>query len=331
LEGLEKFGDDWNAVAEHIGTKTNEQCVLQFLRMPIEDSFLGDQLGKWAPGEGEVDGMGGTEDVNASGEHKFAGPMLPFADTANPIMAQVAFLASSVSPEVAAAAAQAALSKIMCEMTPSPSVIQEKQTALAKAVLNSSSAQMEGANGISSQNNTSTKVGENGVDAGIAKLRTLPNSELDQAAVEAAAAVGLAAAVARARKLADAEIREIEREFAIAVETKLRAVDLKLKEFDALEQHVRTERARLEKQRQQVYADRVEAVIMKTSGQMPSRTAMPQGIGAVVSNAPSVPHVHTGPATGVSNAAAVAVAAGRGLAGNNTATFVPMQTDGAGQ
>lgn len=36
LEGLEMFGDNWNEIADHVGSKTVQQCVLQFLRLPIE-------------------------------------------------------------------------------------------------------------------------------------------------------------------------------------------------------------------------------------------------------------------------------------------------------
>lgn len=40
VEALELFGDNWNEIAEHVATKTKDQCILHFLQMPIEDSFL---------------------------------------------------------------------------------------------------------------------------------------------------------------------------------------------------------------------------------------------------------------------------------------------------
>ncbi|URD74538.1 Zinc finger, ZZ type [Musa troglodytarum] len=40
LEALELFGVNWNEIAEHVATKTKAQCILHFLQMPIEDSFL---------------------------------------------------------------------------------------------------------------------------------------------------------------------------------------------------------------------------------------------------------------------------------------------------
>ena len=40
LEGLEMFKDDWNKVAEHVGSRTQDECILHFLRLPIEDPYL---------------------------------------------------------------------------------------------------------------------------------------------------------------------------------------------------------------------------------------------------------------------------------------------------
>ncbi|KAI0565702.1 SWIRM domain containing protein [Gracilaria domingensis] len=259
LEGLEKYGDDWNQVADHVGTKSNEQCVLQFLRMPIEDSFLGDQLGKWdmkvSDDEEQVDVI---QEGDFDGKHKFAGPMLPFADSANPILAQVAFLAASVSPEVAAAAAQAALQKIMTECGGQAGGNKEDRSAQASALMQGGEGKEEDV----LQNGLGSKERVNGAETNLANL---PKTKLDAVAVEAAAAVGLGAAAAKAKKLADAEMREMEREFAVVIETKMRAVELKLREFDKLQDHVRRERERLEKQRQSAFAERVEVAIMRAN------------------------------------------------------------------
>lgn len=40
LEALEMFGDNFSEIAEHVGTKTKAQCILHFIRLPIEDPFL---------------------------------------------------------------------------------------------------------------------------------------------------------------------------------------------------------------------------------------------------------------------------------------------------
>lgn len=40
LEALELFSENWNEIAEHVATKTKAQCILHFVQMPIEDTFL---------------------------------------------------------------------------------------------------------------------------------------------------------------------------------------------------------------------------------------------------------------------------------------------------
>ena len=88
LEAVEMYKDDWNLVSEHVGNRTQDECILQFLRLPIEDPYLED-------GESAI------------------GPLayqpIPFSKSGNPIMSTVAFLASVVDPRVAAAAAKSAM------------------------------------------------------------------------------------------------------------------------------------------------------------------------------------------------------------------------------
>lgn len=88
LEGLEIYRDDWNKICEHVGTRTQDECILHFLRLPIEDPYLEDDGG-------------------------FMGPLayqpIPFSKSGNPIMSTVAFLASIVDPRIAAAAAKSAM------------------------------------------------------------------------------------------------------------------------------------------------------------------------------------------------------------------------------
>jgi SWI/SNF related-matrix-associated actin-dependent regulator of chromatin subfamily C len=98
LEGLEMFKDDWNRVAEHVASRTQDECILHFLKLPIEDPFLDEQQG-----QGSSSSSGGGH----------LGPLVyqptPFSQAGNPVMSTVAFLASVVDPRVASAAAKAAL------------------------------------------------------------------------------------------------------------------------------------------------------------------------------------------------------------------------------
>lgn len=36
------YKDDWNKVCEHVGSRTQDECILHFLRLPIEDPYLDD-------------------------------------------------------------------------------------------------------------------------------------------------------------------------------------------------------------------------------------------------------------------------------------------------
>uniref|UniRef100_A0A8C5AUX0 SWI/SNF related BAF chromatin remodeling complex subunit C2 n=1 Tax=Gadus morhua TaxID=8049 RepID=A0A8C5AUX0_GADMO len=88
LEGLEMYKDDWNKVSEHVGSRTQDECILHFLRLPIEDPYLEESSSTLGP---------------------LAYQPVPFSQAGNPVMSTVAFLASVVDPRVASAAAKSAL------------------------------------------------------------------------------------------------------------------------------------------------------------------------------------------------------------------------------
>lgn len=44
LEGVELFEDDWEKIANHIGSRTKEQSIAKFIQLPIEDKYLIKQL-----------------------------------------------------------------------------------------------------------------------------------------------------------------------------------------------------------------------------------------------------------------------------------------------
>ncbi|KAI5792240.1 SWIRM domain-containing protein [Pyronema domesticum] len=96
LEGLELHGEDWNAIADHVGTKTREQCVIRFLQLPIEENYL----------EEKPEQLGPLQYNRA-----------PFTQADNPVMSVVAFLASIVDPKVAAAAAKSSIEEMTKNLT----------------------------------------------------------------------------------------------------------------------------------------------------------------------------------------------------------------------
>lgn len=99
LEGIELYDDDWVSIAEHVGSKSREACVLKFLQLPIEDGY--DE-------EGLTNGQGGTA-VGANGV-KREGDLgllryskIPFDKTDNPVLSVAAFLAGVKGAETAKA------------------------------------------------------------------------------------------------------------------------------------------------------------------------------------------------------------------------------------
>jgi SWI/SNF related-matrix-associated actin-dependent regulator of chromatin subfamily C len=96
LEGIELYDDDWVAVAEHVGSKSREACVLQFLRLPIEDGF--DEPG--APGTGATNEIK-QESEGDLGLLRYG--RIPFDKTDNPVLSVATFLAGVKGAETAGA------------------------------------------------------------------------------------------------------------------------------------------------------------------------------------------------------------------------------------
>lgn len=84
LEALERYDEEWTDIAEHVGTRTREECALQFLQLSIEDKYL----------ESELTILGAHGDKQ-----------IPYNQADNPVMSVVGFLASLADPATTAAAA----------------------------------------------------------------------------------------------------------------------------------------------------------------------------------------------------------------------------------
>ncbi|KAM3227759.1 hypothetical protein ACQJBY_059469 [Aegilops geniculata] len=104
LEAVLHYGEDWKKVSEHVGSRSEKDCIARLIRLSFGEQFMGSKEQKM---EFEID-----DDVtNESRAEIPKRPRLtPLADASNPIMAQVAFLSAIVGSGVAAAAAQAAIS-----------------------------------------------------------------------------------------------------------------------------------------------------------------------------------------------------------------------------
>lgn len=255
LEGLEMFKDDWNKVSDHVGSRSQDECIMRFLQLPIQDPYLGGEEGS---------GTGGSEVLGP-----LAYQPIPFSQSGNPVMSTVAFLASVVEPKVAAAAAKAALeefAKVKDEVPPlvadaharNVAAFEDKTGILdgniglsqAGLILEKGEEKMETDEKPEKEGEEKEKPTTNGEDS------KEPAKKAVSEAVQTAAAAALAAAAVKSKHLATIEERRIKSLVAQLVEAQMKKLELKLRHFDELEGIMDKEREALEYQRQQLILER---------------------------------------------------------------------------
>merc|ERR550519_3070485 len=282
LEALEMYKDDWNKVCEHVGSRTQDECILHFLRLPIEDPYLED------PENG-----GGA-----------LGPLsyqpIPFSSSGNPIMSTVAFLASVVDPRVASSAAKAAMEEFAKIKDEVPSAIMDAhmkhvKEAVENGVENGELAGLEksgiagtekeedekdedkdkdkkedkeGDEKMETEDGTDVKK-EDGEEADKEKEKekdkkdevkkdekpaepkkpeTAQDRLIKDGQLQGAASAALASAAVKAKHLAAVEERKIKSLVALLVETQMKKLEIKLRHFEELETIMDREREALEYQ-----------------------------------------------------------------------------------
>merc|ERR1719369_1841310 len=287
LEALEMFKDDWNKVCEHVGSRTQDECILHFLRLPIEDPYLEDQ-------------------ENGGGA---LGPLayqpIPFSSSGNPIMSTVAFLASVVDPRVASSAAKAAMEEFAKIKDEVPSAIMDAhmkhvKEAVEYGVENGELAGLEKSGIAGTEKEEDEKDDEKDKDKredkeGDEKMETDDGTEVKKemedsdkekdkekekdkkeddkkeekptepkkpetaqdrlikdGQLQGAASAALASAAVKAKHLAAVEERKIKSLVALLVETQMKKLEIKLRHFEELETIMDREREALEYQRQQL-------------------------------------------------------------------------------
>jgi SWI/SNF related-matrix-associated actin-dependent regulator of chromatin subfamily C len=131
LEGIEKYNDNWDDIAGHVGTKSKAQCIYHFIRLPVEDGLLENvevpngsvRFRARSNGYPHSDSNGSTSGIPIQSFHH--GNELPFINSSNPVMSLVAFLASAIGPRVAASCAHAALSFLTRDDDPRLAIVTE--------------------------------------------------------------------------------------------------------------------------------------------------------------------------------------------------------------
>ena len=217
LEGLEQFDDNWSAIANHVGTRSREECVMKFLQLDIQDKYL----------EGETD-------YGSSAARALTGRD-PISQAENPVLSVVAFLAQMADPEVVAAASGRSVEAMNKEL----------RSALEKGMGGDKGKAKEG---VKSEDTMEVDADTNGAQ-GTNGASSDPAASL--------ATIGLSSAAARAGALASHEEREMTRLVGAAVNLTLQKFELKLAQFTEMEEIVQAERRDLEKGRQQLFLDRM--------------------------------------------------------------------------
>uniref|UniRef100_A0A8C1BVW3 SWI/SNF related BAF chromatin remodeling complex subunit C1b n=1 Tax=Cyprinus carpio carpio TaxID=630221 RepID=A0A8C1BVW3_CYPCA len=223
LEALEMYKDDWNKVSEHVGSRTQDDCILHFLRLPIEDPYLENSEASMGP---------------------LAYQPVPFSQSGNPVMSTVAFLASVVDPRVASAAAKAFI--CLYNFCFSQSIlfsIQQGKKIVMQSLLYFFIFPEE-----------SFDMGLTQGDGEVMKRRV--ELELVEGNISTAAAAALASAATKAKHLAAVEERKIKSLVALLVETQMKKLEIKLRHFEELETIMDREKEALEQQRQQLLSER---------------------------------------------------------------------------
>lgn len=217
LEGLENFDDNWEQIASHVGTRTREECVMKFLQLEIEDQYL------------------------EEGPEVRAGPgREPVSHAENPVLSVVAFLAQMAEPSVAAAAAGRSVDEIRKDL--------KKQLDKAPTA--------DKSQGKGKEKEGATVKSEDSMD--VDTSREEPSTETSEKQPKASlATVALGAAAARAGALASHEEREMTRLVSAAVNVSLQKFEVKLQQFNEMEEIIEAERREIELDRQQLFLDRL--------------------------------------------------------------------------
>lgn len=264
LEAMEIYHENWNEIAEHVATKSKAQCILHFLRLPMENGLL-ENIEVPGVSSNSLNGDDrGRSNSNYNGDsagscHQDADPesRLPFANSGNPVMALVAFLASAVGPRIAAACAHASLAALSEEkgLSASGSILQIEGSGHGNRMNSESIHSRDGgrhgeiANSIHQKEENSGSWGQNEAKVPLSAEK-----------VKAAAKVGLAAAATKAKLFADHEEREIQRLSANIINHQLKRLELKLKQFAEVETFLMKECEQVERTRQRIAAERARMI-----------------------------------------------------------------------
>ncbi|KAK2758380.1 hypothetical protein FQN54_004230 [Arachnomyces sp. PD_36] len=231
LEGLENFDDNWQQIAEHVGTRTREECVMKFLQLEIEDKYLDESP------------EGGLPTMRALNGRE------PISQLENPVLSVVSFLAQMAEPAVAAAAAGRSVEELRRELQNQINKSMDGQATTGEEQDKGKRKESESVKPEDSMDIDSAQEPESSVIVRGAAAEQRPPPSL--------ATIALATGASRATVLASHEEREMTRLVSSAVNTTLQKFEVKLAQFTEMEEIVEAERRDLEQARQQLFLDRM--------------------------------------------------------------------------
>ena len=222
LEALETNDDNWTRIADEVGTRSREECVMKFLQLEIEDKYLEEPEDK--------------PSINSALNYG----RIPYSNSENPVMSVVAYLASMAEPAVTAAAAGKS--------------VEAMRAGLRRQLENGSGPDLKGKN----KESTTEPKTEDSMDLDARPSSTALDLSISESGEKLShASLGLSSAAGRAGALASHEERAISRLVSSALNTQLEKFELKLKHFAEMEAVLQAERQELERGRRQLFLDRL--------------------------------------------------------------------------
>lgn len=228
LEGLEQYDDDWSKIADYVGTRTREECVLKFLQLEIEDDYA------------EPDPRD-KEDPSTALAYLGEG-RVPFSKLYNPVLSTMAYLAGIADPKITAAAVGKS--------------VQEIQRTIQTKIDNDTSDKGKGkATEGGAEKDSSTADDAMDVETSTALEVTKGSNEASQNPM---VTLPFALTAARASALASHEERNLTRLVHTATNLQVQKLELKLQQFSEMENLIKLERKDLERRRQALFLERLE-------------------------------------------------------------------------
>lgn len=245
LEALEMFDDNWESVADHVGSRTREECVVKFLQLEIEEKYL--------EGPPTLNGArGDTTHLTYPNAER-----LPFGHYDNPVMSVMSFLAGLADPATTATAAGRSVDEMRrtlrerIEKDANAGGDEESSAKPASApAVKPESSEPEAA---------TTTMTTTTMDTDASTALTAPAEPSDSGKrTNDLPTTALSLTAARAAALASHTERQLTAQVSAAVNQQLQKLELKLQQFGEMEALLQAERREVDRGRQRLFLDRLQ-------------------------------------------------------------------------